>query len=515
MISLPAVSGTLPEKVAPGSMPTSGVCASPTVDSSATAEKFYVAVTGSDSNPGTIYLPWRTIQHAANSVEAGQTVYIRGGVYHESVDIEVSGSAATGPVTFQNYPEEEAILDGTGLTPPASDIRGLINIADESYVTIRGLEIRNYQTANASATPAGILVTGAGSHIQLLNNVVHDVGTTAEVSGDALGVAIYGTESPDALDGVSVSDNQLYNLRTGNSESLTVSGNVTNFAITCNVIHDTDNIGIAAIGFEEVAADPAFDYARNGTISRNTLYNISAKNNPAEHNEYHADGISVDSASQVTIDRNLLNNVDIGIEIASQHKGHVARDVTVRNNLVYRANSVGITIGGDSPSAGGTDHCTVVNNTLFQNDTKSTGSGEFQIQYHATNNVFQNNIVSATSQGLFVNNSNKGGPDPASLDYNLYFFPGATSEAEFLWRGKDYQGFSSYQAATGRDRHSKYADPKFLSLDTMDLRVQPTSPAVDTGADLTGEVNGRLDFVGNPRQEGVGVDIGAYELQGK
>ncbi len=515
IIPLPAASWAIHEEAAPNSVPTSGVCASSAPESDVTSEMRYVAITGSDSNPGTIYLPWRTIQHAANSVEAGETVYIRGGVYNESVDIEVSGSAAEGPVTFQSYPAEHAILDGSGLTPPTSEIRGLINIENQSYVTVRGLEIRNYQTANASSTPAGIWVAGAGSHVQILNNVVHDIGTTAEVSGDALGIAAYGTESPDALESITISGNQLYDLKTGNSESVTVSGNVTNFAITCNVIHDADNTGIAAIGFEEVTADPAFDYARHGAIRSNTLYNISAKKNSVAGNEYNADGISVDGASQVTIDRNVLDNVDIGIEIASQHRGHVARDVTVRNNLVYHANSAGITIGGDSPKAGGADRCMVVNNTLFRNDTKNTGSGEFQIQYYATNTVFKNNIVSATSQGLFINHYTKGRPDPADMDYNLYFSPVSASEAEFLWRGKDYDGFSSYQAATGRDRHSKYADPKFLSLETIDLRVQPTSPAVDTAIDLSWEVNGKLDFAGNPRARETKIDIGAYQLQGK
>jgi hypothetical protein len=515
MAPLPGASWMLQEKVAPDHMPSSGMCDSPATDSNVTSEKHYVAVTGSDSNPGTIYLPWRTIQHAANSVEAGETVYIRGGVYNESVDIEVSGSAAEGSVTFESYPAEDAILDGSGLAPPASDIRGLINIEDQSYVTIRGLEIRNYHTSNASSTPAGIWVTGAGSHIQILNNVVHGIGTSAEASGDAMGVAVYGTDSSAALENIAISGNQLYDLKTGNSEALAVSGNVTNFAVTCNVIHDANNTGIAASGFEEVASDPAIDYVRNGTISRNTLYNISAKNNAAQGNEYNADGISVDSASQVTVERNLLDKVDIGIEVGSQHKGHVARDVIVRNNLLYHANSAAISIGGDSPGVGGVDRCTVVNNTLFQNDRKNTGSGEFQIQYHANNIVFKNNIVSASSQGLLVNNFTKGGMDAADLDYNLYFSSVSTWDAEFLWRGKDYTGFSAYQKATGRDRHSKYADPKFFSLETIDLRVQSASPAVSAAVDLSGEVNGNLDYVGSPRVHETKIDIGAFQLQVK
>jgi hypothetical protein len=49
---------------------------------------------------------------------------------------------------------------------------------------------------------------------------------------------------------------------------------------------------------------------------------------------------------------------------------------------------------------------------------KNTASGEFQIQYYATNNVFKNNVVYATSQGLFINDYTNSEPDPAGMDYN-------------------------------------------------------------------------------------------------
>jgi len=494
MVSLPTPSRAL-DQIAPDSMPTSGVCPSTPPETTATTQTFYVALTGSDANPGTIDSPWRTIQHAADSVKAGETIYIHGGVYHESVDIQVSGSATAGPVTFQSYPGETAILDGTGLTAPADNIKGLINIENQSYVTVRGLEIRNYQTTNAAATPSGIWVAGGGSHIQILNNQVHDIGTAVEASGNALGIAVYGTESTAALDSITVSDNQLHDLKTGSAKSLTVNGNVTNFAISCNIIHDVDNIGIAASGFDGLASDPAFDYARNGMISRNIVYNITAKNNPAEHDAYNAEGILVDGGSQVTIESNLLYNVDIGIELASHQKGRNAQDVIARNNMVYRANSVGITIGGYSTDVGGADHCTIVNNTLFQNDTRNTGSGEFQIQYYATNNVFKNNIVSATSQGLFINDYTKEGPEPADLDYNLYFSSVPESDAEFVWRGKDQGGFPVYQAKAGRDQHSRFADQKFLNLETIDPRVRPASLAVNPGVTSYEAANADLAFM--------------------
>ena len=54
---------------------------------------YYVSTSGSDTNPGTLGSPWRTIQHAANTVAAGGSVFVRAGVYKEHVNIPVSGSA--------------------------------------------------------------------------------------------------------------------------------------------------------------------------------------------------------------------------------------------------------------------------------------------------------------------------------------------------------------------------------------------------------------------------------------
>ncbi len=56
---------------------------------------YYVAPTGNDANPGTQSQPWRTIQKAANTLTAGEKVYIRVGTYHEQVIPQNSGSFAS------------------------------------------------------------------------------------------------------------------------------------------------------------------------------------------------------------------------------------------------------------------------------------------------------------------------------------------------------------------------------------------------------------------------------------
>ncbi len=82
-----------------------------------TNSSFYVSTTGNDSNPGTQTAPWRTVQHAADTVRAGSTVNVRGGVYEELVSINASGNATDGYITFRSYPGETAILDATHFTP--------------------------------------------------------------------------------------------------------------------------------------------------------------------------------------------------------------------------------------------------------------------------------------------------------------------------------------------------------------------------------------------------------------
>lgn len=486
-----------------------------------TGPAYYVSTTGSDNNNGSSTTPWRTIQHAANSAVAGNTVYVRGGVYNEVVTLPSSGSAVAGYITFQSYPGETAIVDGTGL-PISGTQYGLFTIKNQSYLVISGFEIRNYVTNNVTDTPIGIYINGADSYIQILGNRIHDIITTAKgCNANALGMAVYGNSAPASINNLTISGNEIDHLTTGCSETLSLNGNVDTWSVTNNLIHDNNNIGIDAIGFEGVSTDPAYDQARHGLISGNIVYNITSYDNPAYGPQYSANGIYVDGGTQITIERNLVRNVDIGIEMASEHLSRVTSYITTRSNLVYNTNSVGISIGGYASTVGGTDHCAIVGNTLYKNDRKNTGSGEFQIQWHATNNVFQNNILNATSQGLFVNNcpgTSTGicvknvSPNPASVDYNLYFSFTGASGGTWVWNGYTYTGFSQFQSSTGQDGHSNFANPLFANNSIPELWVQTSSPAVDSGNNNLGAaVVGTSDFPGNARVQGGSIDIGAYQ----
>ena len=477
---------------------------------------FYVSRSGSDDNPGTLNSPWRTIGHAAKSVQAGDTINIRAGVYNEAVNATVSGSASAGDVTFQSYPGELATIDGTGLKV-VNGQSGLFNINNQNYITVSGLEIRNFTSSTDTKVPIGIYLTGADNYIDVLNNHVHNITTTAPANAnncasDALAIAVYGNQAPGAIDHLTISGNEVNDNKTGCSETVTLNGNVENFTVTGNVIHDNNNIGIDAIGFEGTSPQPAYDQARDGLISGNTVYNITSYGNPDYGNQYAADGIYVDGGTNIIIERNTVHNADLNMELASEHSGKLTSYITLRNNLIYDGNSNGISIGGYDSKRGGREHCTIVNNTLYHNDTKQTGSGEFQVQYYAKNNIFKNNILYTGSQDLFINNYTSSESKPVDVNYNIYYSTDA-ADAQWVWNGTTYTGFSAYQSGSKQDPSpdSKFANPHFISLTKPDFDLSSSSPGTDSGINLGTAINGKVDFAGNPRIVKGLINIGAYQ----
>jgi hypothetical protein len=534
---------------------------------------YFVSKKGSDSNPGTMHSPWLTIQHAANSASAGATVYVSEGVYNEFVNFPASGTASA-PITFQSYPGQTPVIDGTGLK--AKGTEGLINIVgSRSYITINGFEIRNFTTSSAANVPTGVWITGSGTGIQILNNRVHNITTKSEKNGNAFGISVYGT-SKTPITQLVINGNEVYDLRTGNSESVNVDGNVTHFQITNNLVHDNDNIGIAAIGYEGVGP-VGYDEAMYGEISGNTIYNISGITNPGEGYEYDADGLYCDGCAYVTFERNLILQADYGIETTSENQicqpngtewsgpnntGTAAkgkspcygRYATVRNNVFYNSNACGNSIGGyaaaskhggHSNGGGSSYHDVFVNNTLYNNATQpgneSEGgsTGEFQIQYQVGNaqgDIYENNVVYAGAYNTWIFShvpfSEMYPAPPATLNWNLYNSAAGYVEGTSLWWGDEgsYTSFSNWQTSSGEDANSLNTDPLFVNLGATppNFDTTPSSPAVGAGStslpcsvgwcDPNGSspnsIYGSTDFIGNPRTNGANIDISAYENTG-
>ncbi|MFN3374749.1 MAG: right-handed parallel beta-helix repeat-containing protein, partial [Chloroflexus sp.] len=78
------------------------------------ATGYYVSPTGNDANPGTLTQPFRTIQKCAEVATAGDTCYIRAGVYRETVRPANSGASGA-PITFKPYNNEQVVISGADL----------------------------------------------------------------------------------------------------------------------------------------------------------------------------------------------------------------------------------------------------------------------------------------------------------------------------------------------------------------------------------------------------------------
>jgi hypothetical protein len=68
-------------------------------------------VKGNDSDDGSLKRPWRTLAHALTRLKSGQTLYLRGGVYHEVPVMSLTGKPGQ-PITIRSFPGELAVLDG-------------------------------------------------------------------------------------------------------------------------------------------------------------------------------------------------------------------------------------------------------------------------------------------------------------------------------------------------------------------------------------------------------------------
>ena len=458
-------------------------------DKSDHQEVYYISPEGDDGNNGTIQSPWKTMRHASDHATPGSTVYLREGVYHQKVKITRNGQSSTKPTVFSSYPNEQAVIDGKGLSVNGLD--GLLEVEDASFITIQNLELRNFTTGRADQVPVGIYVHGAGEHIQILGNTVHAIASNVQPEGpdltgrDAHGIAIYGTEHPAALKDILIQDNELYDLVLGSSESLAVNGNVDTFSILDNTIHDTDNIGIDLIGYEEISADDKYDQARNGIVRGNEVYDITSNFNPSygihlPNDSHSAGGIYVDGGTNHIIDQNRVYRNDIGIEIASEHAGRSTSHITLQNNLVYHNRLTGIAMGGYDEERGSTENSTVMYNTLFQNDTLGAGNGQLFVQAMTKNNTFKHNIVVSGSSGVLIYNeysSNSGN----LLDENVYYTPVAEDDALWVWKNKGYSGFSTYMKDSGNDANSRYVNPAFMDEASEDFQLQPGSPAEGYG----------------------------------
>jgi hypothetical protein len=419
--------------------------------------------------------PYKTIASAMAKATAGTTILVRPGVYKENVIFSAAGTPDA-YLTLEGQPG--AIIDGTGMNGKTP----LVTIRDKSYVRIKGFEIRNLKPTLTSVDATGILVVGAAAGVQILNNKIHDIWASSRRSSvNAHGINVLGNSNP-GISNILISENEIYNMKTGWSENLTLNGNVDGFEVSSNSIHDNNNIGIdIAGGYGE--GPVGFDYARNGRVSGNNIYNISSVNNPAYKGVRAAGGIYIDGGQSVTVERNRVDNSDIGIELASEESGKTTKDIVVRNNFVSRSYQGNIQIGGYDLTRGSATNINIVNNTTF-----GAKSGEIVVQFNSSNVTIKNNILFASADSEYIA---QWGSNNSAINVSNNIYYGADTASIGVWP----------------DALAKFINPLLVN-GYIDMHLQKLSPAKNQGISAK---HGDLDFDGQARTNGV-VDIGADEL---
>lgn len=414
---------------------------------------YYVAKNGNDNNPGTEQSPWLTITKAANTLVAGDTVYIKEGIYNERILIKNSGSPGK-IITFAAYPGDSVTIDGTGASVEMWD--GLVQISGSSYISISGLRIINSRFMGIFAG-RDYETNALPSNIILEKNYISNTAASAIFVEDGKDIIIDGNEITKAqtMEGLS--------RQAGETISLV---NVDGFEIRNNILYQNS--------FESINAKEG---SSNGKIYNNDI------------SRHESAGIYIDAWSGTSHDIEIFSNKVYdgrasgrGIALASENGGSL-KNIIVYNNVIYSNAATGIDLSWYSK--GFIDNISIISNTVYNNGLVDSWGGGISADYiPATNVIIRNNIVSKNNHySIRAKNTN------AVIDYNLI------------------DGYIGEQEETKGSNYVE-GDPQFINPASADFRLKSSSPAVEKGS-----VNSvpHMDFDGNIRPWNVSYDIGAFE----
>ncbi len=315
----------------------------------AAADTFYVAPppAGDDANPGTLASPWATLQHAADTVQPGDTVLVRAGAY-AGAHFTTSGTPGQ-RIVLQAFPGEEAEIVADNATTPDG-----INLEGASYMTVEGFRVDGrtragiravlceHVTIRGNRTDAnGVwgIFTGFCDDLLIEDNVttnsLDEHGIYTSNSGDRpviRGNLIYGNDSTgihmngdlsQGGDGVIsdalVENNIIYDNGTGGGSGINCDG-VTDSILRNNLIYNTHASGISLFRQDGGAPSTGNKVYNNTVLVAGdgrwalNIQNASAanlvRNNVfySEHSFRGAISISLDSLPGFSSDRNALED---------------------------------------------------------------------------------------------------------------------------------------------------------------------------------------------------------------
>lgn len=232
------------------------LCLSLALTTSAQAATYVVANGGSDSAPCSEPQPCATIAQAATRMQAGDTLYLRGGTYSEQVTAQTrlpSGLSDSQRTLVAGYPGETArfVAGGFNLYFPPEGTAELAYVTFDNFVLdgslaygMLGPKVHHIRFSNSERlnAPGGAGV-GAGfgtHHNEFLNLHVHHngptrAGDTSGNPGSPGGHGFYLCGQFTIVRGCDIHDNGNYGLQIYDSHNI---GCADDSAITDNHIHD-------------------------------------------------------------------------------------------------------------------------------------------------------------------------------------------------------------------------------------------------------------------------------------
>ncbi|MHC4676908.1 MAG: right-handed parallel beta-helix repeat-containing protein [Planctomycetota bacterium] len=235
---------------------------------------YYVRTDGNDLNAGTSNTPsgaWLTIQKAADTMVAGDMVFVQAGTYYEMVQPLNSGTSGN-PITYKA--EGTVVIDGENIRNAAFELIG------DDYIVIDGFEITN--CPDGGGFWGSIYLSGDSDYVIIRNNIIHDTGrdgiNVGGTSNNALieNNLIYNIDddgiTPAGSGNHTLRNNTIYNCGQWGLESAATSGNL----YENNIFWDSiDNTGVATYNYNDysggalpgtgnISSDPLFVNAAAG-----------------------------------------------------------------------------------------------------------------------------------------------------------------------------------------------------------------------------------------------------------
>ncbi len=304
---------------------------------------YYVSTSGNNSNPGTFAKPWGSIAFAVSKMVAGDTTYVRGGLYKEGFIIFKRSGSASSPIKLLNYPNESPIIESDVIGEKSMQIVNAAGVNKPiGWITIEGFEIRRFRAA---------LLLRSAHDIVIRRNWIHSISAPpGKVTGDVHAQGISGS-------GLRVKIDRNRIERVGSFEACAVKPihcnqdhamyiNGSNFVITNNLIYNNLAHGL------QLAASYAYDPAKHAGPEYSGGKDWVIANNTFAYQAYRAGIVLWGFVTDIKIENNIFyensrlesTSTTNGISFYSSKPG---KGVVVKNNLSYASGTGGTKFIGD------------------------------------------------------------------------------------------------------------------------------------------------------------------------